>query len=188
VQSTRSLDREHGGLGIGLTLVRRLVELHGGTVGARSEGLTKGSEFAVRLPILAAPVAATAPAADDVRERPRRILIVDDNADSTRSMAILQKRRGHDTRTAFNGPDALALAAEFRPEVVLLDIGLPGMDGFEVACRLRGMPALAGVFLVAMTGYASDEDRGTAKAAGFDQYMVKPVDLDRLRELLRNRN
>jgi CheY-like chemotaxis protein/two-component sensor histidine kinase len=187
VQSTRSLDREHGGLGIGLTLVRRLVQLHGGTVEAHSAGLTQGSEFTVRLPILAVPGAAPAlpGPAPAVHETPRRILIVDDNEDSVRSMAILQKRRGHETLTAFNGPDAVAAAAEFLPEVVLLDIGLPGMDGFEVARRLRAMPALAGAFLVAMSGYGSDEDRAEAKMAGFDAYMVKPVDLDRLRALLR---
>jgi two-component system CheB/CheR fusion protein len=187
VQSTRSLDREHGGLGIGLTLVRRLVQLHGGSVEASSEGLTQGSEFTVRLPILAARAAAPAPPAPAARETPRRILIVDDNEDSTRSMAILQKRRGHETRSAFNGPDAVVAAAEFLPDVVLLDIGLPGMDGFEVARRLRAMPVLDGAFLVAMSGYGSVGDRATAQAAGFDEYMVKPVDLDRLRELLRGR-
>ena len=188
VQSTRSLDREHGGLGIGLTLVRRLVQLHGGNVEARSEGLTCGSEFTVRLPILAGPVAAPAAPAPAARETPRRMLIVDDNEDSTRSMAILQKRRGHETRTAFTGPDAVTAAAEFAPNVVLLDIGLPGMDGYEVARRLRAMPALAGAFLVAMSGYGSDEDRANARAAGFDEYMVKPVDLDRLRELLQSQD
>jgi len=187
VQSTRSLDREHGGLGIGLTLVRRLVQLHGGSVEARSEGLSFGSEFTVRLPILAGPVAAPSSPAPVARETPRRILIVDDNEDSTRSMAIIQKRRGHETRTAFTGPDAVTAAAEFLPEVVLLDIGLPGMDGYEVARRLRAMPALAGAFLVAMSGYGSDEDRAKANLAGFDFYMVKPVDLDHLRELLRSR-
>ena len=188
VQSTRSLDREHGGLGIGLTLVRRLVQLHGGSVEARSEGLAMGSEFTVRLPILAAPIPAPAAPAPAARETPRRILIVDDNEDSTRSMAIIQKRRGHETRTAFTGPDAVTAAAEFLPEVVLLDIGLPGMDGYEVAHRLRAMPALAGAFLVAMSGYGSDEDHAKAQAAGFDEYMVKPVDLDRLRDLLRSRD
>ncbi len=190
VQSTRSLDRTHGGLGIGLTLVRRLVQLHGGSVGAQSEGLSKGSEFTVRLPILADPVApaAAAPPAPAACETPRRILIVDDNEDSTRSMAILQKRRGHEIRTAFTGPDAVTAAAEFLPDVVLLDIGLPGMDGFEVARRLRAMPALAGAFLVAMSGYGSDEHRAEARLAGFDEYMVKPVNLDRLRELLRSRD
>jgi PAS domain S-box-containing protein len=187
VQATRALDRAHGGLGIGLTLVNRLVKLHGGSVEAHSEGLGHGSEFIVHLPILRQappPLAAPPPVA---RETPRRILIVDDNTDSARSMAILQTRRGHVTRIAFTGPDALAVAAEFLPEVVLLDIGLPGMDGFEVARRLRGMPALAGAFLIAMTGYASPEDLLAANEAGFDEHLVKPVDLDVLREWLRTR-
>jgi len=188
VQSTRSLDRAHGGLGIGLTLVHRLVKMHGGSVEARSGGLGHGSEFIVRLPILPGPILAPPPPpAHPGRETPRRMLIVDDNEDSASSMAILQRRRGHETRTAFTGPDAVAAAAEFAPEVVLLDIGLPGMDGFEVARRLRAMPALAGAFLVAMSGYGSDEDRATAKEAGFDEYLIKPVDLDILREWLRSR-
>jgi len=188
VQSTRSLDRAHGGLGIGLTLVQRLVKLHGGSVEARSEGLGCGSEFIVRLPILPGPVAVqpppSAPAAPEIL---RRILIVDDNEDATNSMAMLQRHRGHETRTAFTGPEAVAAAAEFLPNVVLLDIGLPGMDGFEVARRLRAMPALADTFLVALTGYSSDEDRSRAREAGFDEYLVKPVDLDLLREWLRSR-
>ncbi len=189
VQATRALDRAHGGLGIGLTLVQRLVKLHGGSVEARSEGLGHGSEFIVRLPILAAAPAEYAPPTPPAaHEAPRRILIVDDNEDSTRSMAILQRRRGHETRTAFTGPDAVAVAAEFLPEVVLLDIGLPGMDGFEVARRLRAMPARAGAFLVAMSGYGSNEDRVEARAAGFDEYLVKPVDLAVLRTWLRSRS
>jgi PAS domain S-box-containing protein len=189
VQSTRSLDRAHGGLGIGLTLVQRLVKLHGGSVEVRSDGLGHGSEFIVRLPIIPGQVVVPPPPppAPAAPETARRMLIVDDNEDSARSMAILQSRRGHDTRTAFTGPDAVAVAAEFAPEVVVLDLGLPGMDGFEVARRLRAMPALAGAFLVAMSGYGSDEDRVQARAAGFDEYLVKPVDLDRLREWLRSR-
>jgi len=187
VQSTRSLDRAHGGLGIGLTLVQRLVKLHGGSVEARSEGPGHGSEFIVRLPILTGQPTALSTPGPAARETPRRILIVDDNEDSTRSMAILQRSRGHETRTAFTGPAAVAAAAEFLPEVVLLDIGLPGMDGFEVARRLRAMPALAGAFLVAMSGYGSPEDRAQAQAAGFDEYLVKPVDLDLLRKWLRSR-
>jgi CheY-like chemotaxis protein len=103
-------------------------------------------------------------------------------------MSTLQRLRGHETRTAFTGPDAVVAAAEFAPEVVLLDIGLPGMDGYEVARRLRAMPASAGAFLVAMTGYGSDEDRAHAKEAGFDEYLVKPVDLDLLRGWLRSRS
>ncbi len=185
VQSSRTLDRAHGGLGIGLTLVQRLVKLHGGTIEARSAGLGQGSEFIVRLPILreAPPPPALPPVT--AREIPRRILIVDDNTDSALSLAMLQSRRGHETRTAFTGPDALAAASTFLPEIVLLDIGLPGMDGFEVARQIRKTPALAGVFLIAMSGYGSDEDRTQARSAGFDEYLVKPVDLDRLRDLLR---
>jgi signal transduction histidine kinase/ActR/RegA family two-component response regulator len=185
VQATRALDRAHGGLGIGLTLVSRLVKLHGGSVEARSEGLGKGSEFIVHLPTLqkAPPKSALPPPA--AREIPRRILIVDDNSDSVRSMAILQTRRGHVVRTASTGPDAVAVAVEFLPEVVLLDIGLPGMDGYEVVRQLRAIPALADAFIVGMSGYGSDEDRANAREVGFDEYMVKPVDLNLLREHLR---
>jgi signal transduction histidine kinase len=186
VQATRAPDRAHGGLGIGLTLVQRLVKMHGGSVEARSEGIGHGSEFIVRLPILPGPVATPPPPpAPPARETPRRMLIVDDNEDSARSMSTLQRLRGHETRTSFTGPDAVAAAAEFAPEVVLLDIGLPGMDGYEVARLLRGMPALAGAFLVAMSGYGSDKDLADARTAGFDEYLVKPVDLDLLRERLR---
>jgi CheY-like chemotaxis protein len=188
VQATRALDRAHGGLGIGLTIVHRLVTLHGGSVEARSEGIGCGSEFIVRLPTLTASLAAPNPPPSlPLPETARRILIVDDNEDSARSMATLQRLRGHETRAAFTGPDALIAAAEFIPEIVLLDIGLPGMDGFEVARRLRAMPALGPATLVAMTGYESDKDRALARAAGFDQYLVKPVDLEVLRGWLSNR-
>jgi signal transduction histidine kinase len=190
VQSTRALDRAHGGLGIGLTLVQRLVKLHGGSVEARSDGIGHGSEFIVRLPIIPTPVALPPPPAPApaVPEISRRMLIVDDNEDSARSMEMLQRRRNYETRTAFTGPDAVAAAAEFAPEVVLLDLGLPGMDGFEVARRLRAMPALAGAFIVAMSGYGSDEDRVEARDAGFDEYLIKPLNLDLLRERLRTRD
>ncbi|MDZ4287674.1 MAG: CheR family methyltransferase [Prosthecobacter sp.] len=187
VQSTRALDRAHGGLGIGLTLVQRLVKLHGGSVAAHSGGAGLGSEFTVRLPILPSPVAvAVTPAPVMVRETPRRMLIVDDNEDSARSMAMLQRLRGHDTRVAFTGPAAVTAAEEFAPEVVLLDIGLPGMNGFEVVRCLRAMPALANAFLVGMSGYGSDEDRVLAREAGFDEYLVKPVDTKLLRSWLQN--
>jgi two-component system CheB/CheR fusion protein len=188
VQANRASDRAHGGLGIGLTLVQQLVKLHGGSVEARSDGLGHGSEFSVRLPILPGPLPALlSTAAALARDVPCRMLIVDDNQDSARSMSTLQRLRGHETRTAFTGPEAIAAAAEFIPEVVLLDIGLPGLDGYEVARRLRAMPALAGAFLVAITGYGSDEDRASGKDAGFDEHLVKPVDLDILRERLRRR-
>ena len=188
VQATRASDRAHGGLGIGLTLVHQLVKLHGGSVEARSDGLGHGSEFSVRLPILPSPLPAPLPTTPALaRDVPCRMLIVDDNQDSARSMSTLQRLRGHETRTAFTGPDAIVAAADFIPEVVLMDIGLPGMDGYEVARRLRAIPALAGAFLVAMTGYGSDEDRAAGKDAGFDEYLIKPVDLDALRERLRAR-
>lgn len=190
VQADRASDRAHGGLGIGLTLVKRLIKLHEGTIEAHSAGLGKGSEFVVRLPILREPPPAPklpAHSADSVDKISRRILIVDDNRDSTRSLSILQMRRGHVTRTAFNGTEALSVAADFLPEVVLLDIGLPGMDGFQVAQLMRKIPGLSKVFLIAMTGYASAEDRAAAKEAGFDEHLVKPINLDLLNDWLRSR-
>lgn len=191
VQASRSLDREHGGLGIGLSLVRRLVKLHGGTVEAHSDGPGHGAEFVVRLPVMARtpklPLKPTHRAVPRAREKPCRILIVDDNEDSARTLATLQKRRGHEVRTAFNGGDAVAIATEFQPEVVLLDIGLPGMDGFEVARRLRSMPSLPGVFLIAMSGYGREQDRQEALRAGFDEYLVKPIDTGRISEWLARR-
>jgi two-component system CheB/CheR fusion protein len=188
VQADRASDRAYGGLGIGLTLVQRLVELHGGSVEARSEGLGQGSEFVVRLPVLPGPVAPPPPAPElPEQESSFRMLIVDDNVDAAETMAMLQRLRGHQTRCAYNGHDGLAIAAEFQPEVVLLDIGLPGMDGLEVARRLRAMPDFSGAFLVAMTGYGRDEDRRMTQEAGFDRHLVKPVDLDLLRKWLRAR-
>jgi PAS domain S-box-containing protein len=188
VQATSGLDRGYGGLGIGLTLVQRLVKLHGGSVEARSPGLGHGSEFIVRLPIFPGPVPAPkAACAAPVRDTPLRMLIVDDNEDSAQSMAMLQRLRGHETLVALTGPAAIAMAADFAPEVVLLDIGLPGMDGFEVARQLRAMPSLADTLLVAMTGYGTPGDRANARAAGIDEYLLKPVDLDLLREWMRER-
>jgi PAS domain S-box-containing protein len=188
VQATGAPERAQGGLGIGLTLVDRLVKLHGGSVAAHSGGLDQGSEFIVRLPILEGAVAPTPPmTASPARDTPRRMLIVDDNRDSATSMSTLQRVRGHETRIAFSGPAAVAAAAEFVPDVVLLDLGLPGMDGFEVARRLRAMPALAGAFIVAISGYGRPDDLARARAAGFDEHLVKPADLDLLREWLRSR-
>ncbi len=191
VQGSRSLERERGGLGIGLTLAERLVRLHGGSIEAKSAGTGHGSEFSVRLPMLmdvkseASEKRPGAPAAGAVRERARRILIVDDNEDSACSLALLHERRGHETRIAFTGPDAVAAAAEFLPEVVILDVGLPGMNGFEVAKCIRALPGLADALLVAMSGYGSDEDLAEGKRAGFNEYLVRPVDLKKLREWIR---
>lgn len=169
--------RSQGGLGIGLTLVRRLVELHGGTVEAASAGAGQGSTFTVRLPLLAPPAPAHAarpgsqPGVSGIK-----ILVVDDNVDAAESLAMLLELRGNETRLAHTGPDALAAAAAFHPQVVFLDIGLPGLDGYEVAQRLRAIPARPRPLLVAVTGWGSSDDRQRARAAGFDLHLVKPVD------------
>jgi signal transduction histidine kinase/DNA-binding response OmpR family regulator len=179
-QVERSLDRSQGGLGIGLTLVRRLVELHGGTVEASSAGPNQGSEFVVRLPALAAEQL-TAPALNGGSHTNGaadacRVLLVDDNRDGAESLAMLLRLSGHEVRVCNDGPAALVAASEFRPDVVLLDIGLPGMDGFEVARRLRQRSELENVMLVALTGYGQEEDRRKAQQCGFDHHLVKPAD------------
>jgi PAS domain S-box-containing protein len=183
-QADRVPGRVSEGLGIGLSLVRRLVEMHGGTVAAHSGGPGQGSEFVVRLPLaVGRPEPRPAPAAP--RPSPRRILAVDDNKDGARSLALVLRMDGHEVEVAYDGPTALETAAAFQPEVVLLDIGLPkGMDGYEVARRLRGMKGLDKAMLLAVTGYGQDEDRLLSGEAGFTAHLVKPVDLDYLRQLL----
>jgi CheY-like chemotaxis protein len=186
MQVDRTLDRAQGGLGIGLTLVRRLVEMHGGRVEAHSDGPGRGSEFVVHFP--APEVAALTPEAPPVAaataHRPLRVLVVDDNLDAAESLVMLLGLDGHEVRMAHSGVEALEAAAVFRPEVVLLDIGLPGMDGYEVARRLREQNDGAETLLVAMTGYGQEEDRRRSRAAGFHRHLVKPVDLNDLRALL----
>jgi signal transduction histidine kinase len=185
------LARSQSGLGIGLTLVRRLVELHGGKVEVFSEGLGKGSEFIVRLPAVPEPVVRASgprPQLKSTAAMPRRILVVDDNRDAAETLGLLLQVQGHEVRTAHDGAAALAVLAEsYLPDVVLLDISLPGMDGYEVARRLRQNPALDTVLLVALTGYGNEEVRSQAQQAGFDHYMVKPLDLDALHALLARR-
>jgi signal transduction histidine kinase/CheY-like chemotaxis protein len=188
-QGDHSLDRSEGGLGIGLTLVRRLVELHNGSVTAVSEGLGRGSEFTVRLPVVVNGARLTAsdtvhPQCSGHRPPSMRVLVVDDNVDGAVSLARLLKLSGHDVRLAYDGPTALVAADEFRPNAILLDIGLPGMDGFEVARRLRRQQSNQELILVAVTGYGRDEDRARSHEAGFDHHLVKPVDVDILRNLL----
>jgi PAS domain S-box-containing protein len=188
-QAECATDRSQGGLGIGLTLVRRLVEMHGGKIEAYSAGLGKGSEFLVRLPALTETLAEpTQKRAEDFPAKAAngswRILIVEDNVDSAESMAILLRLDGYEVHIAHNGLVALEEAQTFQPDVTLLDLNLPEMDGYEVARRLRLEPALADMTLVAMTGYGQEEDRWRTQEAGFHFHFVKPVDLDRLQELL----
>jgi len=175
-----------GGLGIGLALVRRLVELHDGSVTAHSAGVGRGSEFTVRLPVAAA---AAAPKrrdeeADPLEEGARRVLVVEDNPDAADTLEDLLQAWGHATRTVRDGPRAAEAAREYQPDVVLLDLGLPGLDGYEVARRLRRLPELEGVLLVALTGYGDTEDERRAAEAGFDEHLVKPVDPADLRQIL----
>jgi len=186
VQVDTSLERSAGGLGIGLTLVKSLVELHGGSVEARSEGPGRGSEFVLRIPIgpevLASQSAAAAIGAAPVPWR--RVLIVDDNADSTESLALLLARRGHEVRAANDGFRAIELAREFRPDLVLLDIGMPGMNGYETCQAIRKEPWGTGITVVAVTGWGQEQDRRMARSAGFDAHVVKPLDLDVLMSLV----
>jgi PAS domain S-box-containing protein len=176
IQGERALDRAEGGLGIGLTLVERLVKLHGGTVSASSPGPGQGSEFVVRLPLArSAPATPSGPAAEQRAGHGRRVLVVDDNADSAESMCLLLELWGHQARVARDADQALALALEMRPDLVLLDIGLPVVNGFEVARRMRARPELARTTLVAMTGYGHEDDRQRSREAGFVAHLVKPV-------------
>jgi CheY-like chemotaxis protein len=185
-QGERSIARSEGGLGIGLTIVQRLVEMHGGRVEAYSEGLNSGSTFTIHLPVARRGIASDgrkAPSAS-APQRLRRVLIVDDNIDTAEAMARLLSRAGHTTALTHDGPCALQRAREFSPEAVLLDIGLPGMDGFEVAQRLRQECNCADALMVAVTGYGQPEDRQRAMQAGFDHHLVKPVDIEELKKLL----
>lgn len=187
-QAERTLDRASGGLGIGLTLVKRLVELHGGSVEARSPGLGAGSEFVVRLPALPGaaqrrePVVSTPPA----ELAPLRVLVVEDNRDAAESLADLLGLWGAEVRVVGDGGAALKAAGTAPPDVMLLDIGLPGMDGYELARNLRRLPGLRQVVLVALTGYGQDQDRHRSREAGFDHHLVKPVHPDELHRILKS--
>ena len=187
-QENRSQDRTQGGLGIGLTLVRNLVEMHGGGIQAFSPGAGQGSAFVVRLPVYADGQAAKPnpqPAKRRATAGPsRRILVVDDNLDSAKSLAVLLRHFGHDVQITYDGPAALEAVRTRPPDVVLLDIGLPRMSGLEVARRLRGELGLTQALMVAMTGYGQIEDHRRSQEAGFNAHLVKPIDLDALSELL----
>jgi CheY-like chemotaxis protein/two-component sensor histidine kinase len=180
-QADRSIERSQGGLGIGLTLVRSLVEMHGGSVTARSDGEGCGSEFIVRLPRLVnGHSVREAPAPAPAMKR-RRVLIVDDNLAAAKMLAMLLQALGdHAIELAYDGPSALEKAAEFQPEIVLLDIGLPHMSGYEVARRLRANERLRNVILVAVTGYGAETDRRQALESGCDEHLLKPIATDDL--------
>ena len=188
-QAERSLDRSQGGLGIGLCLVQRLVELHGGSVEAHSV-LGQGSEFVVRLPLmLTALPASPAPAIEtaqppDSPAKGCRVLVVDDNMDAAQSLAMLLKMSGHEVQIAYDGPSALEAALAYRPDVMLLDIGLPGLTGYEVAEQIRREATLKNTVLVALTGYGRETDRKLSQEAGFDHHLVKPADFADVQKIL----
>ena len=185
-QSEQSLARSQGGLGIGLALVQRLVEMHGGSVGASSV-VGQGSEFVIRLPVVSHPQSQPSPTSTET-EQPSgaslRVMVVDDNVDTVSTLAMLVKESGHDVQTAFDGSAVVEAALDYRPHLVLLDIGLPGLNGLEVAKKLRQQPALQNVVLVAMTGYGQESDRQRSREAGFDHHLVKPGDFGKLLQIM----
>jgi PAS domain S-box-containing protein len=193
VQDRQAIDRSQGGLGIGLSIVRNLVERHGGSVSAQSDGQGCGSEFVVRLPWVARPDAVTPAVGAPVSTgQPSnagapRVLVIDDNEDGSTMLAKALTHLGHDTRVAHDAPTALRLAAEFRPDVAVVDIGLPVMDGYELAAHLRRIPGLASLRLIALTGYSQDSDRQKSRAAGFDHHLVKPIDIEALEKVMASR-
>ena len=183
VQADRSLDRAQGGLGIGLSIVKRLIDMHGGSVVARSDGIGKGSTFQIRVPLLQG-VDAAAPLPTSAAKIRRRILVVDDNEDAANSLAMILQLDGHEVLAVNTGAQALDKVRAFAPEFVLLDIGLPAVDGYEVAQRLRSIPDLPAFKIVAITGYGQDADRKRTEAAGFVGHLVKPIDFGVLRGML----
>ena len=184
VQATQDIDRAEGGLGIGLSLVKSIVELHRGSATAASAGLGQGSTFTVVLPLVQNQQA-SAEGAAPIAQAPRaRVLVVDDNRDAADSIAMLLELEGHNVAVAADGPRALEAAAANRPDIVLLDIGLPGMDGFEVARRMRQLPGLAKICLVAVTGYGQPGDKARTATAGFDAHLIKPVDPEEMTRLI----
>jgi CheY-like chemotaxis protein len=184
-QADRSLDRSQGGLGLGLALVKGLVELHGGHVHAHSEGVGQGAEFTVRLPLAEPAAPAEEPGAPTLGHTgPIRVLIVEDHRDAAETLRDLLAEAGCTVAVAYSGPEALEMAGGFRPEVVLCDLGLPGMNGYDVAAALRRDPVTATARLIAVTGYGQEEDRRRSQEAGFDLHLTKPIDPDELQRFL----
>jgi CheY-like chemotaxis protein len=187
VQGERTLDRAEGGLGLGLTLVKRLVTLHGGDIVALSEGRGRGSEFVIRIPALTQKPATSR---TDLAARPlqprehKRVLVVDDNRDSADTMAALLRAWGHDVRTLYDGQSMLSIVDEYEPDVVLLDIGLPKINGYELARQLRQSGGSRRIVLVAVTGYGQDDDRRRVREAGFDHHLLKPLEPEALEKII----
>jgi CheY-like chemotaxis protein/anti-sigma regulatory factor (Ser/Thr protein kinase) len=177
-QVGRSLEQTEGGLGIGLSIAKRLVEMHGGSIEARSEGLGKGSEFIVRLPVAQERARDKAPARDLSTPIPskRRILVADDNPDVAEAFEIMLRMIGHDVETAHDGIEVVEKAEEFRPDIIMLDIGMPKLNGYDAARHFRKQPWAKDVVLVAITGWGDEKDKGRSQEAGFDIHLVKPVD------------
>lgn len=185
-QVDRTLERAQGGLGIGLSLVRRLMDLHGGTVAVSSAGLDQGSTFTIALPATQPPATAHAQEqrADTHPARNVRVLVVDDNRDAADSLSSVLQTQGYQTRVEYSGERALQAVAEFQPEAIVCDIGLPEMDGHEVAKRVRADPRNAGTVLVAVTGWGGEEDKRRTQSAGFDFHLVKPIGLAMVQDIL----
>jgi CheY-like chemotaxis protein len=183
VQGERSLDRSQGGLGIGLSIVKRLVEMHQGTVSAASEGIGRGCAFSIRLPRMAAPHRAAADRICTTGAK-RRILVVDDNSDVADSLAMLLRLDGHEVEIAYSAAETFQAAQRMKPEAVFLDIGLPEMDGYEIARRLRADPAVKQAHLIALTGYGQEHDRERTRKAGFCAHLVKPADIETVNQIL----
>jgi CheY-like chemotaxis protein/anti-sigma regulatory factor (Ser/Thr protein kinase) len=186
-QVDRNMEREQGGLGIGLSLVRRLVEMHGGSVEVTSEGPGQGSEFTVRIPVLkelGSAAKGRAIGAADAPGAKRRILVVDDNRDAADSLGMMLKLMGNEVRTAADGLAAVELAETYLPEMILMDIGLPKLNGYDACRRIRKYAWSTEMFIVALTGWGQEEDRRRSQEAGFDQHLVKPVEIESLSKLL----
>jgi CheY-like chemotaxis protein len=188
VQGERRMERSAGGVGVGLALVKKLVEMHGGSVHVFSAGLGRGSEFVVRLPLVDIAPRAVAPhtkgESRPAGKRSLRILVVDDNVDAADGLKMLLELNREQVRVAYDGESALTIARDFRPQVVLLDVGMPRMDGYEIARRLKAAPETRETVLVAVTGWGQPEDRKRSREAGFDHHLVKPVEPSTLERLL----